>query len=200
MRVNITPSGRSRQFLRMHGVPRALIRSTQFDLAKMLQPIELDKTLIRTKQQIDWFRTLFKETPIEPRIIVVYSADYFYLARAFGLLLFWRYLENSLNYPHEFANSAPFWHWLSLGYKDRLLEAEEKGEHSAPNLLLLDGLYDDMPATKVDKVHDILQIFCDRPVMLVLHTKDAYNYCIDRLGGRPNILFNLSRNLQRQVI
>lgn len=205
MQFNIHLSNKAKQFLLLHGAPTALLHPTRLNLSKTFSPINIksnqrDKA-ISTQQQLTWFRHLYQHLPIEPRLIVSVSNDYYQQARLTGLILFWRYLQYSLNYPEIFDNSAPIWYIPQLNFTAKTpLDAYQQGQHRAANLLVIDGIYQDMPAIKLDKVHDILQLMADRPRLLLLRSRDPYNYCLDKLGVRPNIIFNFDRQLHRRII
>jgi hypothetical protein len=204
MQFNISPSDKAKQLLLMHGVPRSLLNDFKVNIAKELGNLEIAQQqknkIILASQQKRWFEQIYKQIDIDPAIIIISSTDFYLQARRTGLLLFWQYLSYSLNYPRDFKNSKPIWHLPDLSYKNNLLEAYHRGEHYKPNLLLIDSIYEDMPAIKVDKVHDLLQVFCDRPCILVIHGANPYNYCINRLGARPNKLLNFARQLRREIV
>jgi hypothetical protein len=156
--------------------------------------------IILASRQQSWFRQIYQQLPLEPGIIVCTSQDFYLTARRAGLLLFWRYLSYSLNFPKEFNDSTPLWYAPDLGFRNRLVEAYQRGEYQQPNLIVLDNIYQDMPAIKVDKIHDALQIFCDRPCLLLVRGTDPYNYCLAKLGVRPNRMVNFARQLRREVV
>jgi len=204
MQFTVAPSDKARQLLLLYGVPRSLLGNYKLDIASSLGNLEITgerrSRIVLVRQQRLWFRQIYQELPTQPKIIVCTSREFYLQARRVGLLLFWRYLEFSLNYPKEFANSRPVWYLPDLGFRNRLLEAYKAGEHDAANLVVIDNIYEDMPAIKLDKVRDLLQYLCDRPRLLIIHGTDPYNYCLQKLGVRPTQIFNFARQLRREIV
>lgn len=204
MRFNIKISHKARQLLLLHGAPAAIVRPHTLDLSRTLSIAEINSgkinRAISSKKQLTWFKHLYQDLPIEPKIIISNSMDFYEQARIIGLLLFWRYLSYSLNYPDIFHASTPLWYIPEAGFNTTPQEQYRRGRHREPNLLVVDLIHDDMPAAKVDKVHDLLQTMCDRPRLLLIRSQQPYNYCLNKLGVRPNMLFNIERQVQRRII
>jgi hypothetical protein len=204
MKFTVAPTDRANQLLLLQGVPRSLLGGFTMDVTTALANLEIagekKSRVVLANQQRRWFQQVYKQLPLQPLIMVCASTEFYLQARRTGLVMFWRYLMFSLNYPKEFNNSRPLWHSLDASFRNPLLAAYQKGEHQAANLLILDNVYQDMPLVKLDKTRDLLQCFCDRPRLLLLHGIDPYNYCRQRLGVQANYIFNINRQLRREVI
>jgi hypothetical protein len=199
----VKPSGKARQFLTLQGVPSGLLEFS-FDpttsIANADVSTENKGRIINPKQQLAWLNTILDDCSCEPAVFLFTSEQQYLMARRVATIVFWRYLANSLNYPRTFKASKPFWHIPNLEFKNPVLNNYMAGEHSQPNLLVLDSLSVNMPAVKASKVHDLLQAMCDRPRLLLVHGAKSYQYCIDQLGVRPNKLINFADPKRRRIV
>lgn len=205
MEIRFDPSRKARQLLSLHGVPASLLHAQQLSLKSSLSPFNIEQTNGRNRavtpsQQLRWFRQIYDDVPTERNVVVFGSGEFYHQARVVGLSVFSRYLQYSLNYPHVFRHSRPVWYSPEAGFRSQLLVDYERGQHRAANLLLLDGIHEDMPISKIDKIHDVLRVMDDRPCVLLIHNRDPHKYCVERLGLRPNKLLFFARQAQRRVI
>lgn len=200
MQLRFSPSDRARKLLLLHQVPRSLLSDFTLDIKRATVPLEIGKRVVTNRQQARWFRRLYREHSLAPQLIICSSQEYYLTARRAGLLLFTQYLIASVNYPKTYASSRPLWHTTDLQFRNRLIEQYEAGQHQQPNLLVLDNLHADMGAVKRDKIHDILQVFCDRPRLLLLHSRTPFDFCRQQFGIRPNQIIHFDRQLQRSLV
>ena len=197
----VNPSDKAAQFLQLANVPKGLLAPFSFDLSKILATANIGNQtsakLLPVAKQIEYFTRL--RIDYSPYVAIVCSVDNYSLARQISTVIFWAHLQHCLN-NDKLRGSMP--HWLSVinDFKNEFMDNYNDGLHAAANLLVLDNIYADMPSTKLDKVIDVLQTLCDRPRLILFRGKDAYKYCVETLGVRPNMLLNVSKRQQIQRI
>jgi len=196
--VKVKISNKARHILSLQGVPSGLLQPFSLKPDDLLQnfPLpsvnECDATKwIDTDTQLDWLNLILEDLPITPYTLMCINTPRFFKARQLALLLFWRYLVDSMNHPRTYHDSLPIWRSVNLNFRNYLLEEYASGKHTRPNLLVIDGVYHDMPNIKCDKLHDIMQTLCDRPRILIFHGPDPFNFCVNALGTRPTYILNM---------
>ena len=202
-KINIKPTEKAKSFMRMQGVPTGLLREFNIDLDNSLAPVDINddgkEVIISEEKQLEVFNRLCKQPKYNPFVLVINSQHFFLQARQITTILFWSYMQNCLNKSDEFNGELPTWVVATNEYKNHLLEKQEKGQMHFPLPIVIDSIYSDAPMNKLDKVHDWVSVFCDRPIILVMHTEDPFGFCINKLGCRPNMIMNLARPVSKKI-
>jgi hypothetical protein len=148
--------------------------------------------LVPVDKQLRWFDRMRSDFEF-PYFAVIGSGDAYMQARQLGTIIFWSHLAHALN-SGNYRAALPTWVAPTAEFRHTFMEEYKAGEHTAPLLLTVDNVYDDMPNIKLDKVRDLLQIMCDRPRLLIYNGLDPYQFCATKLGVSPNMTLNLGKH------
>lgn len=158
--------------LMARGVPRrtlGLFRSydprkccSQFLLTRHNDDGEEEKKPVKAIKQIEWLMRCIDDPFHDPYLM--YLSDYKNgdIARCVAASVF----SNALIKHTNLKRDRPLWLRLNQGYVQQVpLEGD-----SRPSLLILDNVFIDSTAAKVEKLRDILSNYDDTPVLVIVST------------------------------
>lgn len=182
---------RARALLSVCGVPRGLLRDFSIDLSKSLVGAEIaaidetkPPTILSVAKQKRVLYTLFDSKFTNPFVVGFNSSTNFLIARQMATVIFWQAIQQASRNAEIYRGQMPRWHYVAGGFDNVLVNEYQQGKHVAPLLLILDGLDTGMSSVKLEKTRDLLNVFCDRPRLLLISGDKPGEYVRDQLHIR----------------
>lgn len=186
LKVKISENTRKR--LRICGVTPGLLRDFELELSEHLTPIDFytkdGKRLLKrlhAREQTNTIKRLAKSKFDWPFTICINATHEFLKARQLGLFLFKKALDKTQEDQEKYRGNLPTWHYLTAGFDDKLVKDYKNVDASQPPLLVLDGFDTAMSAHKLDKARDLINIYNDRPRIILISGNEAVKFVGEQL-------------------
>lgn len=157
------------------GVPRRVNRSP-FKLREVVEGFSINKTFISEKKQEEYYKSAIKED----------TGWLMYLCCLNDMETGRLIAANIVACYSEKYNYRAI--WQNLGNSENV-----KAAHF-PHLVVIDGLFDDSPAYRRDRVYDLMTYHHDRPEtsIIVIGKTQSPSYMSKVIGLRPNFALQVT--------
>lgn len=203
--VKISPSdigNIEKQLLTLRKVPKSLF-NFNFMLSDYLTQCSFqadgNKPIIaHVSKQLDNLLVTYKDPVSDPYLFIIGSRFDAVRAQCVALSVFRRALKVHMEAPEDTPH-VPYWHYVTGSSYDPLRDNKDyRSNLNAISFLVIDNISYNSPPNLVQKVRDLLRMYEEIPILLIISGGNPLEFSYTQLFRRPNRLVYLDRK-ERQI-